>query len=151
MKQSVSGAALVGMSSATSDADWSELRAMAFAALDHSYAPYSRFRVGAAVRSRDGRIYSGCNVENASYPASICAERGAISTAVADGARDFVALVIATDAADPAPPCGLCRQVLAELGPRLEVVSCTSRGGESRWSIASLLPSPFTPHSLDRS
>ncbi|HEV2179624.1 MAG TPA: cytidine deaminase [Gemmatimonadaceae bacterium] len=151
MKQSLSGAALVGMSSATSDADWRELRAMAFAALDHAYAPYSRFRVGAAVRSRDGRVYSGCNVENASYPASMCAERGAIATAVADGARDFMALVIATDAADPAPPCGLCRQVLAELGPRLEVLSCTSRGGESRWSIASLLPSPFTPHSLDRS
>ena len=151
MKQSASGAALVGMSSATSDADWCELRATAFAALEHAYAPYSRFRVGAAVRSRDGRIYSGCNVENASYPASMCAERVAVATAVADGARDFVALVIATDAAEPAPPCGVCRQVLGELGPRLEVVSCTSRGGESRWSVASLLPSPFTPHSLDRS
>lgn len=124
---------------------------MAFAALDHAYAPYSRFRVGAAVRSRDGRIYSGCNVENASYPASMCAERVAIATAVADGARDFVALVVATDSAEPAPPCGLCRQVLAELGPRLEGMSCTSRGGESHWSIGSLLPSPFTPHSLDRS
>jgi cytidine deaminase len=151
VKQRVSGAALVGTSSATSDADWRELRAMAFAALDHAYAPYSRFRVGAAVRSRDGRIYSGCNVENASYPASMCAERVAIATAVADGARDFIALVIATNAAEPAPPCGLCRQVLAELGPQLEVVSCTSRSGESRWPIASLLPSPFTAHSLDRS
>ena len=151
MKQRVSGVALVGVSSEISDEDWRQLRAMAFAALDHAYAPYSRFRVGAAVQSRDGRIYSGCNVENASYPASMCAERVAIATAVADGARDFVALVLATDAADAAPPCGLCRQVMAELGPRLEVLSCTSRGGESRWSIASLLPSPFTPHSLDRS
>ena len=151
MKQRVSGATVVGTPSATSDADWRELRAMAFAALDHAYAPYSRFRVGAAVRSGDGRIYAGCNVENASYPASMCAERVAVATAVADGARDFVALVIATDAAEPAPPCGVCRQVLGELGPRLEVVSCTSRGGESRWSVASLLPSPFTPHSLDRS
>src|SRR5690348_707575 len=106
VKQSASGAGLVGMSSATSDADWRELRATAFAALEHAYAPYSRFRVGAAVRSRDGRVYSGCNVENASYPASMCAERVAIATAVADGARDFVALVIAADAAEPAPPCG---------------------------------------------
>ena len=151
MKQSASGAGLVGMSSATSDADWRELRATAFAALEHAYAPYSRFRIGAAVRSGDGRVYSGCNVENASYPASMCAERVAIATAVADGARDFVALVIAADAAEPAPPCGFCRQVLAELGPRLEVMSCTSRGGASRWTIASLLPSPFTPQSLDRS
>lgn len=151
MTHSASGSALLGMPTETSDADWRELRAMAFAALDHAYAPYSRFRVGAAIRSSDGRIYAGCNVENASYPASMCAERVAIATAVADGARDFVALVIASEAAHPAAPCGLCRQVLGELGPRLEISSCTSRGVESRWSISSLLPSPFTSQSLDRS
>lgn len=139
------------MSTDTPDSDWRALRAAAFAALERAYAPYSRFRVGAAVQARDGRVFVGCNVENASYPASLCAERAAIAGAVAVGARDFVAMVIASDAAEPAPPCGICRQVLNELAPALEVMSCTRDGGESRWSVSSLLPYPFTPQSLDRS
>jgi cytidine deaminase len=139
------------MTSDTSDSDWRALRAAAFAVLERAYAPYSKFRVGAALQARDGRVFTGCNVENASYPASLCAERAAMAGAVAAGARDFVALVIASDAAEPASPCGICRQVLSELAPTLDVMSCTRDGGEARWAISSLLPYPFTPQSLDHS
>lgn len=144
-------ATTLGMSAGTSENEWRELRAAAFAVLEHAYAPYSKFRVGAALRTRDGQVYTGCNVENASYPASLCAERTAVASAVAAGARDFVAMVIASDADEPASPCGICRQVLGELAPQLEVMSCTREGGERRWPVSSLLPYPFTSHSLDRS
>lgn len=126
------------------------LRAAAFAAMDRAYAPYTRFRVGAALGTHDGRSFVGCNVENASSGATICAERAALVAAVAQGAApgSFVALVIATSAPEPVPPCGLCRQVLAELAPDVEVVSCTRGGAEARWSMAELLPHPFTSQSL---
>lgn len=139
------------MSTGTSENDWRELRAAAFAVLERAYAPYSKFRVGAALRTGDGQVYTGCNVENASYPASLCAERTAVAGAVAAGGRDFVAMVIASDADEPASPCGICRQVLGELAPSLEVMSCTREGGERRWPVSALLPYPFTSHSLDRS
>jgi len=124
---------------------------MAFDALERAYAPYSRFRVGAAVQSSAGRAYPGFNIENASYPASLGAERVAMATAMAAGAEEFVAMVIATEASEPAAPCGICRQVMAELAPRLEIVSCTRDGGESWWPLSSLLPHPFTSQSLGRS
>jgi cytidine deaminase len=139
------------MSTDTSDSDWRSLCAAAFASLERAYAPYSGFRVGAALKARDGRVFAGCNVENASYPASLCAERAAMAAAVAAGAREFESIVIATDAAEPAPPCGMCRQVLSELAPTIEVMSCTRGGRESRWTMSSLLPHPFTPQSLDHS
>jgi cytidine deaminase len=146
-----SAATALGMSRDTSDSDWRALRAAAFAVLERAYAPYSGFRVGAALKARDGREFAACNVENASYPASMCAERAAIAAAIAAGARDLGAIVIATDAAEPVPPCGICRQVLSELAPTIEVMSCTRGGRESRWTISSLLPHPFTPQSLDHS
>lgn len=139
------------MSTDASDPDWRALRAAAFAALERAYAPYSEFRVGAVLRARDGRVFAGCNVENASHPASLCAERAAVAAAIAAGAREFACIVIATEAAEPAPPCGMCRQVLSELAPTIEVMSCTRGGRESRWAISSLLPHPFTPQSLDHS
>jgi len=142
-----SGARGAGGSEVTLEA----LGAAALAVLERAYAPYSRFRVGAALATRDGRVFTGCNVENAAYGASICAERAAVAAAVAAGERDLVTLVVATEAGAPTPPCGLCRQVLAELAPRLEVVSRTRGGAETRWSMAELLPYPFTAHSLDRS
>ncbi|MEO7713077.1 MAG: cytidine deaminase [Gemmatimonadaceae bacterium] len=122
----------------------------AMSAKERAYAPYSGFRVGAALLAIDGSITEGCNVENASYPAGMCAERGAISTAVARGVRDFVAIVIATDAEQPTPPCGICRQVMMEFAPRLEVISVTRGGADARWTMSDLLPAAFTPTSLGR-
>lgn len=126
------------------------LRERAFAAMERAYAPYSNFRVGAALLCSDGSITEGCNVENASYPAGICAERSAVSAAVARGHRGFEAIVVATEAEEPTPPCGICRQVLVEFAPHLVVMAHTREGRESRWTLDELLPRAFTPHSLDR-
>jgi cytidine deaminase len=93
-------------------------------------------------------VTQGCNVENAAYPSSICAERGAVMAAVARGVRQFELLVLATESDDPTPPCGQCRQVLVEFAPSLPIVSVTASGREQRWSLADLLPSPFIPTSL---
>lgn len=126
------------------------LRERAFAAMDRAYAPYSSFRVGAALLATDGSVTEGCNVENAAFPAGLCAERGALAAAVARGHRTFAAIVIATEADEPTPPCGICRQVLEEFSPQLVVVSFTRSGREARWTLDELLPRAFTPHSLDR-
>jgi cytidine deaminase len=126
------------------------LRERALGAMARAYAPYSGFRVGAALLAADGSVTEGCNVENASFPAGICAERGAVAAAVARGNRDFDSILIATEAEEPTPPCGICRQVMEEFSPRLLVVSVTTGGREARWSLEELLPRAFTPKSLDR-
>jgi cytidine deaminase len=113
-----------------------------------AWAPYSGFLVGAVLETADGRRFAGCNVENASYPAGLCAERGALAAAVAAGAREFVRVVIVTEADVPTPPCGMCRQALVEFAPALEVISVATSDRSASWSLADLLPSPFTPASL---
>lgn len=113
-----------------------------------AYAPYSKFHVGAALLCADGSIVPGCNVENASYPAGTCAERVALGAAVAAGRRDFTAVAIATDAPAATPPCGICRQALAEFAPDLAVLALDRSGQVTRWTLRALLPHPFTPSSL---
>jgi cytidine deaminase len=123
-------------------------RAAALAAMQRAYAPYSDFRVGAALVGVDGSVFAGCNVENSAYPAGICAERGALAAAVAGGVRRFDLLVVATEADEPTPPCGMCRQALVEFAPDLAIVTYTTHGGEAQWSLTTLLPHPFTPAAL---
>lgn len=125
-----------------------ELRERAAGAMKSAYAPYSNFRVGAALLAADGSIAVGCNVENASYPAGVCAERVALGAGVAQGNREFLAIAIATEGHFPTPPCGMCRQALVEFSPDLVVLSVTRGGGEARWSLADLLPNAFTPKSV---
>ena len=124
------------------------LRAAALGAMMRAYAPYSGFRVGAALEDSDGHVHVGCNVENASFGGTICAERGAIAAAVAAGVRSFSRIVVATEATEPTPPCGVCRHVLVVVAPAMVVGRATAGGDEARWTLDALLPSPFTPQSL---
>jgi cytidine deaminase len=126
------------------------LRERAFAVMERAYAPYSRFKVGAALLASDGSVTEGCNVESAAYPSGICAERAAVAAAVARGNQSFTAVVIATEAEEPTPPCGMCRQVLVEFSPRMQVIAVTRDGREGRWTLEELLPKAFTPQSMDR-
>lgn len=131
-----------------SPAQEATLLASARTAKARAYAPYSRFSVGAALLCTDGTIIAGCNVENASYPAGTCAERVALGAAVVSGHREFVAVAIATDAPSATPPCGICRQALAEFAPDLAVLAVDRAGAVTRWTLDTLLPHPFTPSSL---
>jgi cytidine deaminase len=119
----------------------------ALAAQRHAYAPYSHFRVGCALEADDGRVFVGCNVENASYGLTICAERAAVCAAVAAGAQRFRRAVVVSDADPPAAPCGACRQVLSEFGPTLRVDG-VSPAGTVTWTIAELLPAAFGKEQL---
>lgn len=123
------------------------LVAAARAAREQAYAPYSQFRVGAALLTAEGAVFTGCNVENASYGLTICAERAAACAAVAAGARRFRRIVVATDSDPPAAPCGACRQVLSEFGPDAEVVA-VGPARELRWTLRELLPAAFGPEQL---
>jgi len=120
------------------------LAAAAVAVRAHAYAPASHFHVGAAVLAADGRVFVGCNVENASYGLSICAERAAVCAAVAAGVRELRAVAVATGLDEPARPCGACRQVLAEFGRDLHVLLVGNDGKRRETNLAQLLPEPFT-------
>ena len=113
-----------------------------------AYAPYSKFLVGAALIDADGGLHVGCNVENASYGLTQCAERAAVTAATAAGRRDIVACVIVTDTDEATMPCGACRQVLAEFEGDPLVISRTVDGAEVRMRTSELLPSSFDPSSL---
>lgn len=112
------------------------------AMLPHSYAPYSGFRVGAALESVTGAVFAGCNVENASYGLTICAERSAVAQAVASGHRRFRRLVIVTESDRAVAPCGACRQVVAEFGDDTQVFSFGNTE-EKRWQLTELIPDAF--------
>ncbi|MBR1781318.1 MAG: cytidine deaminase [Oscillospiraceae bacterium] len=125
------------------------LIAQALQMREMAYAPYSRFRVGAALEAEDGTVYTGCNVENAAYGCCICAERTALVKAVSEGRRRFVRLAVAGDSADFCWPCGSCRQMLREFSPDL-VVDVVNRAGEfSTVSLSDLLPHSFGPDTLE--
>ena len=122
------------------DTKYAQLLEAARKARENAYAPYSHFQVGAALRSRDGRIFTGVNLENASYPAGLCAERAALAAAVTAGVRDFSALAVC--AGGQVTPCGLCRQALSEFGD-MDLI-CAAPSGEPRfYRLSELLPAAF--------
>lgn len=131
-----------------SDVDWEELVEAALKVRENAYAPYSNYRVGAAILASRGRIFVGCNVENAAYPVCICAEQAAIGAAVTAGCRRFKAIVVATAGPKPAPPCGMCRQALSEFGPKLEVLLVSTEGTREEWKLSALLPGAFHSKTL---
>ena len=125
-----------------------KLKDAAKAAAGQAYAPYSKFRVGAAVFTGSGRIFTGCNVENASYGLCNCAERTAIFSAVAAGERQLRCVVVYTPTKTATAPCGACRQVIFEFGPKSRVVSICNSRDQIDGSIGSLLPAAFGPENL---
>lgn len=129
-----------------------DLALLAFAreAQEKAYAPYSEFRVGAAVYSADGEIFQGVNVENAAYGATLCAERGAIMTAVAAGYRDITAIAVVGDSEAPTVPCGACRQVLAEFNPEMRVIMGGRTDEVMVMTLDELLPEAFVRGFLDQ-
>ena len=125
-----------------------DLTALARESMRHAYAPYSGYRVGAAIETESGEVFTGCNVENASYGLTICAERTAVVKAVSAGHTRFRRLVIATEADRAAPPCGTCRQFVAEFGLEVEVHS-VSRKEQASWLLKDLIPELFTADYID--
>lgn len=125
--------------------------AQAAAAREQAYCPYSGFAVGALALTASGRVFPGCNVENAAYPATICAERAALLGAYAAGEREIVALAVIADTVGPVSPCGTCRQVIHELAPRSRVVLANMRGDMQLTTPQELLPGGFTGEELPRS
>lgn len=129
--------------------DWEALERAAREVRDRAYAPYSGYRVGAALAAHDGTIYRGANVENASYGLTVCAERNAVAAAIANGVQRFAALVVLTDGERAAAPCGMCRQVLAEFASSFPVRCVSLRGDRFDTSVAELLPHAFDGGFLD--
>ena len=121
-----------------------ELVVWAKEAIEYAYSPYSKFTVGAAVLAKDGRVFTGCNVENASYGATNCAERTAIFKAVSEGYREFEAIAVVASSGDYASPCGICRQVLAEFMPDGKVILDSEEKGMVTYLVRELLPCGFS-------
>jgi cytidine deaminase len=127
---------------------WSQkdLVAQAIAARENGYAPYSNYKVGAALLAKSGQVYTGCNVENAVYPLTICAERVAVVKAVCEGERSFIAIAVATE--NGGSPCGSCRQTLREFGRKTVVLIADTAGNYRETSVADLLPDSFSSKDL---
>ena len=125
-----------------------ELKAKAIAMIDKAYCPYSNFPVGAALECMDGTVFTGCNVENAVFPAGTCAERNAIFHAVSEGHTAFRRIVVAGKSADFCVPCGVCRQVMREFAPNLEIICLNGAGEEQTFTLEQLLPHSFGPEYL---
>lgn len=135
-----------------SEINWAALQQAAQEAAAQAYAPYSKFPVGVAVLAASGHIYTGCNVENASYGGTVCAERNAIGAAVVAGERKFSALMVYTPQEMLTPPCGICRQVIAEFfTPNAPIASCNHLQQQQLWTLGELLPAAFTPTYLANS
>jgi cytidine deaminase len=130
-------------------ADYKQLIELADEARRHAYAPYSNYRVGAALRTKTGRVYVGVNVENAAYPTGICAERVAVFKAVSEGERDFEVIALVTD--NGGSPCGACRQVLSEFGLDTVVLIADGKGKLfQETTVGNLLPEAFLPHNVKK-
>ncbi len=126
-----------------------QLMDLAKEAMEHAYVPYSHFKVGAAVLTKDGRTFTGCNIENSSYPLTNCAERTAIFKAVSEGAMDIAAIAVIGDTTGPISPCGACRQVMIEFSDANTPVYLTNMQGEvEETTVSALLPGAFTKEDL---
>ncbi len=136
---------MVSDSPSTTD-QWSKLFQRAIEAREFSYSPYSHYEVGAALLTANGKVYKGCNVENAGYTASVCAERTAIFKAVSEGETDFVAIAVVTN--NGGAPCGVCRQVLREFSSDLTVIIGSTEGDYQVLTLSDLLPYSFGPENL---
>ena len=130
----------------TKQVDVQKLVEMALAAREQAYAPYSHYPVGAALLTEDGEIFTGCNIENAVYPTTCCAERVAIFKAVSEEHRQFLAIAVATE--NGGSPCGVCRQVMREFAPEMTVFIANAEGIVRETSVAELLPDSFGPENL---
>lgn len=130
--------------------NYTELIKLAIAAKEFSYSPYSNFRVGAAILGDDGKMFSGCNIENASYGATNCAERTAIFKGVSQGVKNIKAIAITSDEEDFIYPCGICRQVLREFGKDIDIILINKKGETKQSSIAELLPNDFSKDKLKK-
>ena len=121
----------------------------ALGAREHAHAPFSHFQVGAALEDESGRVYTGCNVENATYGLTVCAERVAVFKAISEGARKFTRVAVAADTGTLTPPCGACRQILWEFCGDIEVILVNLEGRTERFRMKDLFPRPFDASYLD--
>ncbi|PAE42736.1 cytidine deaminase [Neobacillus sp. YX16] len=129
--------------------DEKKLLEEAVKAREFAYVPYSKFKVGAALKAKDGKVFHGCNIENASYGMTNCAERTALFSAYSEGVTQFDTLVVVADTDRPVPPCGACRQVISELcDPEMEVILTNIKGDVQRFLVKELLPGAFSPNDL---
>ena len=130
--------------------EWNKMLDMAYEAMEHAYVPYSNFQVGACLRTADGKYYLGCNIENAAYSPTNCAERTAVFKAVYDGVRSFSALAVVCSGDHPAFPCGVCRQVLSEFcDADMPVYVCNAAGDVESCTLGDLLPHSFGRKDLE--